>query len=347
MTMLPKERELAVLNGDTPDRIPVWQINGIVAAKTLGYQWKDVVFDPKLSVEVMRKFARMSGTDTLAHTCIEPNGPLFDLGMKAKFVDDNYSNMMSKFYNDPEDIDKKEFYNPRKEEECPMFWKTSMGKIKLMAEVENEYLTHTFTWSIMTSAGHLRGVEQLLMDFMLEPDLAKKVMEKTGVFIDDVVRTGLEFGADAAYIADPSASGSLINADMFREFCSPYIKPIIEGWKKDFGAYIYLHVCGETEPVVEAFKEIKPSLFSFDFMTNLKKIKEIMNNEIVIAGNLNPMDVVWQGTPELVIETAKKCIEDADGCRFYLATGCETPRDTPLANLQAMKTAVETYGRYD
>ena len=244
-----------------------------MAAKTLGYQWKDVVFDPKLSVEVMRKFARMSGTDTLAHTCIEPNGPLFDLGMKAKFVDDNYSNMMSKFYNDPEDIDKKEFYNPRKEEECPMFWKTSMGKIKLMAEVENEYLTHTFTWSIMTSAGHLRGVEQLLMDFMLEPDLAKKVMEKTGVFIDDVVRTGLEFGADAAYIADPSASGSLINADMFREFCSPYIKPIIEGWKKDFGAYIYLHVCGETEPVVEAFKEIKPSLFSFDFMTNLKKIK--------------------------------------------------------------------------
>ena len=68
---------------------------------------------------------------------------------------------------------------------------------------------------------------------------------------------------------------------------------------------------------------------------------------MMIAGNLNPMDVVWQGTPELVIETAKKCIQDADGCRFYLATGCETPRDTPLANLQAMKTAVETYGRYD
>ena len=72
-----------------------------------------------------------------------------------------------------------------------------------------------------------------------------------------------------------------------------------------------------------------------------------LNNEVVIVGNLNHMDVIWQGTPESVIEHAKDCIAKADGCRFYLATGCETPRDTPIENLQAMKTAVEKYGRYD
>jgi uroporphyrinogen decarboxylase len=347
MVMTPKERETAVFNGEKPDRVPIWQINGIVASQTMGYQWKDVRCDAKLAVDLMRKFARMAGTDALGHTCVEPNGPFIDLGMEMKFVDNNYSNILSHYFNEAEDVDTKPFYDPRNEKECPMLWKTMLSKEKLMAEVEDEYITQSLSWSIMTSAGHLRGVEQLLMDFLLEPELAQKVMKRTGRFIDDLVRTGLDFGCDAVYIADPSASGSLINADTFREFCTPYIKPVIEGWKKDYGAYVYLHVCGETEPVVEAFKEIKPSLFSFDYMTNLVEIKKVMNNEVVIAGNLNPMDVIWQGTPESVIEHAKDCIAKADGCRFYLATGCETPRDTPIENLQAMKTAVEKYGRYD
>ena len=45
------------------------------------------------------------------------------------------------------------------------------------------------------------------------------------------------------------------------------------------------------------------------------------------------------------MDASKKFI-DAAGKRAVLATGCESPRDTPLENLQAMKAAAEKYGKY-
>ncbi len=348
MAMTPKERVEAVINGEKPDRVPIWQLNGIVGSQNHGIPWKDVRDNPKLATEVGIKFLRECGSDIITYVGVEPNAPLTDLDMEFKFVDNNYSNVMSHLFNEPEDVDKKQFYDPMNKSECPKFWLYQMEKVKMMIENENpdEYHTQVLSWSIMTTAGHLRGVEQLLMDIVMEPDLAHKVMKRSMELLNNTITTGLEIGATNAYIADPSASGSLINAEMFDEFCAPYIKPAIAKWKSKYKVPVFLHVCGETEPVIEAFKKIEPDVFSFDYMTDMCTIRDAVDNKIVMAGNLNPMDVIWQGTPDLIIEEAKKVFERADGKRLFLATGCESPRDTPTANLAAMKTACEQFGRY-
>lgn len=345
--MTPKERETIMLDGGTPDRMPIWQINGIVASHSLGYQWKDVRGDAKLSVDLMRKFARMCGTDTLGHMCVEPNAPFMDLpGVQVKFVDDNYSNVMSHYFSEPEDIDKKELYDPSNKKEAKNLWKYLLDKTTLMAKEEDEYLVQTVSWSVMTTAGFLRNVEALLMDVMLEPELAHKVVDKSAVFVDDIIRAGLEGGCDIAYIPDPTGSGSLVSGDTYEEYCSPHLKKMIQGFKDDYGAPSYIHVCGESLPVAEPISNLGAALFSFDYMTDIVEMKKIMGNKVILAGNLDPMNIVWMGTPDDVMTASKKCIEMSEGCKFYLATGCETPRDTPLANLQAMLKAVETYGRY-
>ncbi len=92
--------------------------------------------------------------------------------------------------------------------------------------------------------------------------------------------------------------------------------------------------------------EIGAALFSFDYMNKATDLRDIFGDKAVLAGNLDPMNVVWMGTPESVISASKKCIEDMDGSRFILATGCETPRDAPLENLQAMLTATKKYSKF-
>ncbi len=342
--MKPIERELAVLNGERPDRVPIWDMGMINAAHTHGYLWKDVRSNPKLGVELKKKWVTEIGSDVYACSCAESNAPLYDLGLNYKEVDDNYSNMMSNYYKDPEDVDKKGFYDPSNPKECPLLYKHMFDSYKLMAETENDYLTHIFIWGIMTTAGHLRGVEQLLTDFMLEPELAQKIMKKTSDFVNDLIHTGLEFGCDCAFIADPSASGTLISGEMFDEFCVPYLKSDIAGWMSDYKAHTYLHICGETLPIIKGIKEIGPSVFSFDYMNDISEMKKEIGGKIVMSGNLNPMEVVWLGTPQTIDSAVKSAIEKADGERFILTSGCEVPRDTSLENLKAIRDARDRYG---
>jgi Uroporphyrinogen-III decarboxylase len=345
--MTPKERETALLNGEKPDRMPIWQINGIVGAKYYGHDWKDVRLNTKLAAKITLDFAKISGTDTMAHMALEPNIMFMDLpGVEVKLPDDNYSNVMSHYYNEPEDIDKKPLYDPRNKKEAKYLYEGILDRTKLISEMAKDRIIQQFSWSVMTTAGFLRNVEQLLMDVLLEEELAHKVMAKSAELVDGVIRVGLENGCGAAYLPDPTSSGSLISGDTLRDFVGAHLTRMIGSYKKEFDAPTYIHVCGETAPVAAEVAKLGGAVYSFDYMTDIKEIRSLMGDKMILAAHLNPMDVVWQGNPKLVIETSKKCIDESEGLPFILATGCETPRDTPLANLQAMVTAVEKYATY-
>ena len=342
----PKERELALLNGEKLDRMPVWQINGIVAAKLSGIEWKDIRFDAKLSTKVIREFSRKSGTDILGQGIVEPNAPYMDLpGVEVKLADDNYANVISHYFNEPEDIDKKELPDPSDKKAMPYFWKGLVGKTTELAKVEKDFVVQHVSWGVFSSAAFLRNAETMLMDIATEPELATKVIKRAAGFVDEMMCAGLSEGCGGAYIADPVASGSLINEATFREYNSPYLSKLIKDFKKKFDVATYLHVCGETLPVAKPISESGAALFSFDFMNDPAEIRKITGDKIILAGNLNPMDIVWKGTPQKIMDASKKFI-DAAGARAVLATGCESPRDTPLENLQAMKAAAEKYASY-
>ena len=344
----PKERELALINGEDLDMMPIWQINGIVASQNLGYHWKDVRFDAKKCCQIIQDFAKQSGTDVLGHTCIEPNVIVADLpGVEIKFTDDNYANVMSHYYVEAEDIESKPLYDPANEKECPMLWKALLNKTVMMGkDKKRDFLAQQVSWSVMTTAGFLRGPESLLMDLALEPDLAAKALGKSTGLVDAAVRVGLDAGCEVAYLADPTASGSLINGATYADYIAPGTKKIIAGFKKDYKVPTYIHVCGETAPVAKEICSTGNALFSIDFMNNLTEIRGLIGDKVILAGNLNPMDVIWKGTPEKVMAESKRIIEEVKGTRFVLATGCETPRDTPTENLAAMKTAVKKYAVY-
>jgi uroporphyrinogen-III decarboxylase len=55
----------------------------------------------------------------------------------------------------------------------------------------------------------------------------------------------------------------------------------------------------------------------------------------VILGNVEPVGVMRNGTPEVVTEALAAC-HRAAGPRYIVGAGCELPRDTSAANVRAM-----------
>ncbi|NJD04141.1 MAG: cobalamin-binding protein [Ruminiclostridium sp.] len=80
---------------------------------------------------------------------------------------------------------------------------------------------------------------------------------------------------------------------------------------------------------------------------NLKEIKKLYGNKLVLKGNLHTTNVMLHGSAKDVIDASKKAIDAAaEGGRFILSTGDQCGRDTPEENLLAMIETAGTYGRY-
>ena len=60
----------------------------------------------------------------------------------------------------------------------------------------------------------------------------------------------------------------------------------------------------------------------------------------IILGNVSPVNVVRNGTAEMVFNAVAECHRQA-GPRFIVGAGCEIPRDTPPENVRAFLAGLE------
>ena len=95
---------------------------------------------------------------------------------------------------------------------------------------------------------------------------------------------------------------------------------------------------------MDAIPDTGIDILSADHAIDLAEARKIVGTKIALMGNVHPIDVLWNGNPELVKQESLKCIEAAgkEG-KFILSGGCEVPRDTPIANIKAMMDAGKAY----
>jgi len=74
----------------------------------------------------------------------------------------------------------------------------------------------------------------------------------------------------------------------------------------------------------------------------------VCGSNLTLMGNLHTTEVMLRGTVEQVKAAARQAIDDAGaGGGFILSTGDQCGRDTPDENIFAMVEVAKTYGRYD
>ncbi len=341
--MTNRERLEAVVKGELPDRVPVHDVACITVSKAMGYVWKDVRYDAKASAKITDEFNKLTGSD-FAFGMLETPAMFMDLGVEVTQPDDNYGNVMSQYWKEAEDVDRKKLYDPSDPKESVMMRKGIVNKITEYRKANTTgALTSGWSWGVITSAGFLRGVETLLMDIVMEPELARKAIKQASELVDGVMRAGSE-GGDYIWLPDPTASGTVIDLDTFKGFNLPYTKQLVSGWKNDYKVPVIYHVCGDTIPIMNAIPDTGIDVLSADHAIDLAKAREIVGDRIALMGNVHPIEVLWNGTPELIRSESLKCIEKAgENGRFILSGGCEVPRDTSIENIKAMMDAGKSY----
>ena len=174
-----------------------------------------------------------------------------------------------------------------------------------------------------TTAAGLRGTDDFLMDTVLAPESCHQILEislQAAIkFCDECILAGA-----LPILVDPLASGSVISRKTYSEFALSYEKRLIS-YLHRYDLDITLHICGDTNNMLDLIPTSGADLFSFD-NTPVSSVKNAMGDRVRLVGNLPPHGLLPSSNIP-VEETTRKIIADGiDNPKgMVVSTGCEVP----------------------
>ncbi|HPC17476.1 MAG TPA: uroporphyrinogen decarboxylase family protein [Candidatus Hydrogenedentes bacterium] len=335
--MTGRERILNCLEKRPIDRLPFMPITMMFAADHAGVPYRAYATDHRVLVEAQLRTAEAYGFDYVS--CIsDPAREAADCGAAVHFFD-----------NQPPALDESRARLADKTELARLPMPDPLGGTRMRDRIEaaalfreraaREYLIEGWVEGPCAEAADLRGINALMMDFYEDPafvaDLFEFVLELGLRF----ARAQIEAGADLIGVGD--AAASLVGPDLYEAFVFPCEKRLVEGIHAT-GGRVRLHICGNTRPILDGMGRLGCDIVDLDYMVPMDEARAAMGPAQVLLGNLDPVAVVRNGSPEQIREAVAACHRQA-GPAYIVGAGCEIVRDTPPDNLRAMAAYAHSF----
>lgn len=335
--MTGRERILALLAGNTPDHVPAMPITMMFAADVLGVPYGQYAHDHKIMVEAQVKTADIFGFDYVS-TISDPTREAADAGARIQWFDDQPPAIAEE---DALLADKANLARARSPE---VF---SGGRMEdrirgielLKQRVGDMLFVEGWVEGPCAEGADLRGINRLMLDFA---DDSEFVHDLFGFTIETAIRFAsaqIRAGADIIGIGD--AAASLVGPRIYKEFVWPWEKKLVDAIHS-LGGKVRLHICGNTGHILQGMGALGCEMVDLDFPVPMAEARQKMGSRQVIAGNLNPIKVIRDGSPETITE-ALEVVEAQAGAPWIVAAGCEIVRDTPHENVRALVNFARTH----
>lgn len=189
----------------------------------------------------------------------------------------------------------------------------------------------------------MRGSQNWMLDLMMtEENQLNELLDYCTIASSQFINLMAETGADMVSNGDSPAGPEMISPDMYEKFALPYEKKIVDT-AHEKGLQYALHICGNTEIILDKMMATGADALELDYKTDVKKVFEKCSDKVTFIGNIDPSGVLALGSVELVRQRTLELLEVyKNSNRFILNAGCAMPPTTPEENVFAMiKTARE------
>jgi MtaA/CmuA family methyltransferase len=328
--MTSRERILALLQGQPVDHLPCMPITMQFAADRIGAKYEAYATDYQVQAEGQVRVAEEFGLDYVS-VISDPACEAADCGAAVIFHPDQVPSLDAShaLLEDKRALGRLKVPDPTR----PGRMKNRVQALgRLKERVGGEKLIEGWVEGPCAEAADLRGINSLMLDFYDDPAFVRDLF-------DFVVEMEMRFAAaqvaaGAELIGVGDAAASLVGPRFYDGFVWPAEQRLVEGLHA-LGARVRLHICGNTRRVLAGMGRLGCEIVDLDFLTPVAEGRQAMGPRQVLLGNIDPVRVLRDGTPDAVYRALGECHQQA-GSRYIVGAGCEVPRDTPPANLRAL-----------
>jgi MtaA/CmuA family methyltransferase len=325
-----RERVLAMLGGAATDTLPLMPITMMFAADQIGAPYREYASDYRVLAAGQVATAERFDLDHVS-AISDPAREACDLGAAIEWFDDQPPaiNESRALLTDKATLARLRVPEPSAGRRMA----DRVEGVRLLRErCGRDRAVEGWVEGPCAMSADLRGVNTLMLDFYDDPKFVYDLFAYTVEMELAFARAQIEAGADIIGVGD--AAASLVGPELYEDFVQAFETRLVCGIQA-LGARVRLHICGKTRRIFRGMAATGAEMIDLDSMAPLDGARREMGEGPVLAGNVDPVRVMRDGTPDGIATAMAECRRQA-GARYIVAAGCEIPRGTPPENLLAM-----------
>jgi uroporphyrinogen decarboxylase len=335
--MTPRETVLAAFELRKAERVPVTLFGGgMWSIRDYGTSFEELASSEDKNVEMCVTEAEKIRSDIVYVGSGFNNFHAIALGRKfgagVKWREIGAPDMTEHLVHSEEDISKLDIQDLFKED---VINKVMGATMKVKEQIGDKYLVTMTCWGPFTLAARFVGEEVFMKSIFKKPAFVEKMVDFCADLLIALYEPLVNAGLEAISIADPTASGDLINPKQMAKYAVPPLRKLSD-WAKSKNAHTILHICGNTGDRLEQFIDTGCSTIFFDQKVDIARARDVLGGKMSFGGNVAPVHVLLNKSREEVEQATREVVETAGNTGgFILVPGCDIPPTISYENLRA------------
>jgi uroporphyrinogen decarboxylase len=204
-------------------------------------------------------------------------------------------------------------------------------------------------FSLYERAWTLRGMENLMMDFLEHADFVKRLLRSIADYNIAQATEALKYDIDAVYFGDDwgQQRGLQMGPRLWRQFILPELERMY-ATVRDAGKLVFIHSCGKVDELFDDLIRIGLNCFN-PFQPEVMDVFEILRRyrgRLAFHGGLSTQRTLPYGSVEEVTNATKKLLEAGAEGGYVFAPAHAVEGDVPLENMLAFIETVHAQPAY-
>lgn len=203
-------------------------------------------------------------------------------------------------------------------------------------------------FSLFERAWTLRGMEELLMDFYLNPQFVRDLLRAIADYNIAQMREAVRYDIDCIHFGDDwgQQRGLIMGYPLWKEFLYPELKRMY-AVGVETGKFVSIHSCGDVDELFPDLINIGLNCFN-PFQPEVMDVHALLNEyrgRLCFYGGISTQRTLPYGTPDDVRRECRSLPEAGRHGGLILSPAHSVEGDVPLENLAALIDTVQNQSR--